>query len=114
RLRRAAVLEQRLGRAEDAREELENLLASTGDSLSVLCMLADLDERLGAPLAAAVLWVRASALASDPDQASQLLGRGCDACPAGGDTEAARRTLLGLDERVSPETRIAQPVPIAR
>src|SRR5690606_10784908 len=114
RLRRAAVLEQRLGRAEDAREELENLLASTGDSLSVLCMLADLDERLGAPLAAAELWVRASALASDPDQASQLLGRGCEAFLAGGDTESARRTLLGLEARVRPEKRLELLVAIER
>ncbi|MFO7179427.1 MAG: hypothetical protein DIU78_012075 [Pseudomonadota bacterium] len=114
RLRRAAVLEQRLGRAEEARGELEHLLASTGDSLSVLCMLADLDERLGAPLAAAELWVRASALARDTDQASELLGRGCEAYLAGGDAESARRTLFGLAERVRPEKRLELLVEIER
>ncbi|HMJ14585.1 MAG TPA: hypothetical protein VK524_24405, partial [Polyangiaceae bacterium] len=44
RLRRAMVLEQRLGRADEARQELEALLVSTGDALSVLRVLADLNE----------------------------------------------------------------------
>ncbi|HEY6077300.1 MAG TPA: hypothetical protein VIW29_00760 [Polyangiaceae bacterium] len=96
RLRRAAVLEQRLGRPDEACAELEALVTATGDNLSVLRMLADLHERLGAPLRAATLWLRASAVASGRDEAADLSRRACEAYLAGGDVEAARRVLEGM------------------
>ncbi|HKY39062.1 MAG TPA: hypothetical protein VJN18_24155 [Polyangiaceae bacterium] len=96
RLRRAAVLEQRLGRPDEACAELEALVTTTGDNLSVLRVLADLQERLGAPLRAAALWMRAGAVAAARDEAADLSRRACEAYLAGGDVEAARRVLEGM------------------
>jgi hypothetical protein len=96
RLRRAAVLEQRLGRPDEACAELEALVTATGDNLSVLRVLADLHERLGAPLRAAALWLRGSAIASARDEAADLSRRACEAYLLGGDVEAARRVLEGM------------------
>ncbi|HEY3498399.1 MAG TPA: hypothetical protein VGK73_27080, partial [Polyangiaceae bacterium] len=93
RLRRAGVLEQRLARPDEARAELEALMATTGDHLSVLRVLADLDERLGDPLRAAPLWLRASALAPEREEAAELGRRACQAYLAGDDVEAAVRML---------------------
>jgi len=96
RLRRATVLEQRLGRADEARSELEALTAATGDNLSVLRVLADLNERLGAPLRAAPLWLRASAIAQDRAEAADLSRRACESYLNGGDVDSARRVLEGM------------------
>ncbi len=96
RLRRATLLEERLGRADEARTELEALLAATGDHLSVLRVLADLHQRLGAPLRAAPLWMRASAVTTNRDEAADLSKRACEAYLAGGDVDAARRVIEGL------------------
>ena len=96
RMRRAAVLEQRLGRPDEACAELEALVTATGDHLSVLRMLADLHERLGTPLRAAALWLRGSAVAAERDEAADLSRRACEAYLAGGDVEAARRVLEGM------------------
>ena len=97
RLRRATLLEERLGRADEARTELEALLAATGDHLSVLRVLADLHGRLGAPLRSAPLWMRASAVTQDRAEAADLARRACEAFLAGGDVEAARRVLEGME-----------------
>jgi cellulose synthase operon protein C len=123
RLRRATVLEQRLARPDEARSELETLLAATGDHLNVLRVLADLDERLGEPLRAAPLWLRAGALATDRDEATELMRRGCQAYLAGGDVEAALRALEGmgawverarvLELRVEVERRRENPAGLA-
>lgn len=96
RLRRATTLEQRLGRSDEAKAELEALLATTGDHLVVLRELADLDERLSEPLMAAPLWLRASSLAPDPAEAAELAQRSYQAYLHGGDVEAARRVLEGM------------------
>ncbi|MEI9936409.1 MAG: hypothetical protein WDO69_04210 [Pseudomonadota bacterium] len=96
RLRRATLLEQRLGRADEARSELEALIAATGDNLTVLRVLADLHERLGAPLRAAPLWLRASAIAQDRAEAADLSRRACEAYLNGGDVDSARRVLEGM------------------
>ena len=96
RLRRATVLEQQLARPDEARAELEALVAATGDHLSVLGVLADLDERLGDPLAAAPLFLRASALTTDRSEGAELARRACQAYLAGGDVEGAHRTLEGM------------------
>jgi hypothetical protein len=97
RLRRATLLEERLGRADEARTELEALLAATGDHLSVLRVLADLHERLGAPLRAAPLWMRASAITTDRKEASDLAVRAAEAYLTGGEVEAARRVTEGME-----------------
>jgi len=96
RLRRASVLEQRLGRADEARNELESLLSATGDHLSVLRVLADLNARLGVPLRAAPLWMRASAVTPDREEALDLSCRACEAYLAGEDVDSARRVLDGI------------------
>jgi len=96
RLRRATVLDQHLGRAEEARSELEALIGATGDHLSVLRVLANLHERLGAPLRAAPLWLRASAVAQERAEAADLSRRACEAYLAGGDVDSARRVLEGM------------------
>jgi len=96
RLRRGAVLEQRLGRPDEARAELEALLAATGDHLSVLRVLADLCGRLGDPLGAAPLWLRAGGLATDREEAADLSRRSCQAYLEGGDLESAHRVLEGM------------------
>jgi cellulose synthase operon protein C len=124
RLRRASVLEQRLGRPEEACADLEALLASSGDSLAVLAALADLHERLGAPLRAALLWLRASAVTSERDEAAELARRACEAYLAGGDVEGARRVLQSpqggarserlLELRVELERRLHSPTGMSR
>jgi tetratricopeptide (TPR) repeat protein len=96
RLHRASLLEQRLGRPDEARAELEALTAATGDNLSVLRVLADLQERLGAPLRAAPLWLRASAIAQDRSEAADLSRRACESYLNGGDVDSARRVLEGM------------------
>ena len=96
RLHRATVLDQRLGRVDEARAELETLTATTGDNLSVLRVLADLHERLGAPLRAAPLWLRASAIAQDRSEAADLSRRACESYLGGGDVDSARRVLEGM------------------
>ncbi|MBK7580806.1 MAG: hypothetical protein IPI67_11425 [Myxococcales bacterium] len=97
RLRRATLLEERLGRADEARNELEALLAATGDHLAVLRVLADLHERLGGALRAAPLWMRAGAVTPDKSESADLLHRACRAFLAGGDVESARRVLDGME-----------------
>jgi hypothetical protein len=104
RLRRAAILEQRLGRLEDARAELEDLL-SGGDDASATRFLADLHERLGAPLRAAPVWMRAFAAEPDPHDKAEHAARATAAFIAGGDLDSAQRALaaaidLGPNERL--------------
>ncbi|HET9932422.1 MAG TPA: tetratricopeptide repeat protein [Polyangiaceae bacterium] len=96
RLRRAMVLEQRLGRPDEARAELELLTSVIGDNLSVLRVLADLNERLGAPLKAAPVWLRGSAVTKNRDEAEDLACRACEAYLASGEVEAAERVLEGM------------------
>jgi tetratricopeptide (TPR) repeat protein len=114
RLRRATVLEQRLARSDEARAELEALVATAGDHLSVLRVLADLNERLLDPLRAAPLWLRASALASDRAEAADLARRACQAYLAGGDIEAAHRVLEGMETWVGQEKVLELEVEIER
>ncbi|HEV8246343.1 MAG TPA: hypothetical protein VGP93_11270, partial [Polyangiaceae bacterium] len=114
RLRRAAVLDQQLGRADEARSELEALLFATGDHLGVLLTLAGLDERLGEPLRAAPLWLRASAIASDRAEAADCARRACESYLAGGDVEAACRVLEGMEAWVSQQRLLELSVKIER
>ena len=114
RLRRATVLEQRLARSDEARAELEALVATTGDHLSVLRVLADLNERLGDSLRAAPLWLRASALASDRSEAADLARRACQAYLSGSDIEAAYRVLEGMETWVDQEKVLELEVEVER
>src|ERR1019366_2517238 len=89
RLRRAAILEQRLGRIEDACDELNRLLSEWPDSPGALRYLADLQERRGEYPRAAPLWQRAAVLESDPTGRDELELRAGRAALASGDPSAA-------------------------
>ncbi|HEX3769684.1 MAG TPA: hypothetical protein VHV30_02410 [Polyangiaceae bacterium] len=89
RLRRAAILEQRLGRVDEACDELSRLLAEWPNSPGALRYLADLLERRGDFAHAAPLWQRAAALESDPAGRDELDLRAGRAALASGDPVAA-------------------------
>jgi hypothetical protein len=114
RLRRASILDQQLGRPDDARSELEALLFAAGDHRAVLLALADVYERLGTPLRAAPLWLRASALAADRAEAAESTRRACEAHLAGGDVEAAGRVLEGMEAWVSRRVFLELSVKVER
>ncbi|MBI4701476.1 MAG: hypothetical protein HY744_10005 [Deltaproteobacteria bacterium] len=92
RLRRAAVLDQDLGRGEDACRELELLLAEVGEDGTVLRCLANLLERRGEATRAAHFWQRAAATAGGDEKLRDVV-RACEAALAAGDTAAVRRVL---------------------
>jgi cellulose synthase operon protein C len=114
RLHRVEILESRLGRPEDARAELESLLAGTGDNLVVLRRLADLNERLGAKLRAAPLWLRVSAIPKDRAEAGEFARRACQAYLDGGDVESARRVFAEMSEYPRTAALVALRVDIER
>ena len=114
RLHRAQILESRLGRSQDARLELEALLAETGDHLHVLTRLADLNERLGAKLRAAPLWLRASAIPKERAEAGELSRRACQSYLDGGDVESARRIFGEMGEYPRTPKLVALRVDIER
>ncbi len=89
RLRRAAILEQRLGREQDACDELSLLLAEWPSSPGALRYLADLLERRGEHAKAVPLWERAAALETDPTGSDELELRAGRAALASGDTAVA-------------------------
>jgi hypothetical protein len=102
RLRRATLLEQRLGRPDAARAELEKLLGQ-GDELSVLRVLADLCRRMGDPARAATLWLRASGAASSRQESEELVLRSAEAYLDASDVAGARRALDGVAWEPTPE-----------
>jgi cellulose synthase operon protein C len=114
RLQRAAVLDERLGRPDEAAAELEALVTATGDNLAVLRALSELHERLGAPLRAAALWLRASAVAPGREEAGDLSRRACEAYLTGGDVEAARRVLEGMGTWARSERMLELGVEVER
>jgi lipopolysaccharide biosynthesis regulator YciM len=114
RLHLAQMLESRLGRPEDARAELESLLVDTGDNQVVLTTLADLNERLGAKLRAAALWLRASAFPKDRNESAELSRRACQAYLDGGDVESARRVFAEMRDFPRTAKLVALHVDIAR
>lgn len=97
RLRRAVILDQCLGRPEDARSELMSLMVATGENLRVLRVAADLDERLGGYETAAGFWMRASRVCVDPEETRALCVRGIEAYLRAGDLEMARGVLAELE-----------------
>ncbi len=105
RLRRAALLEQRLGRLDEAKAELEALLGDHPGDVSATRFLADLYDRTGEPARAGALWWRALRASADPYDRRELALRAADALARGGDLPSARAMLaeassLGPDERV--------------
>lgn len=110
----ARLLESRLGRLQDARTELERLLSEIGDHLDVLEMLADLNERLGARLRAAPLWLRASAIPKDRAKAGEYARRACLAYLEGGDVDSARRVLEEMKQYPRSADLVALRVEIER
>jgi tetratricopeptide (TPR) repeat protein len=89
RLRRAAILEQRLGRIGDACDELALLLGEWPDNTGALRYLADLLDRQGEPARSAPLWRRAAAVESDLRERDELELRAGRASLAAGDLEPA-------------------------
>ena len=89
RLRRAVILEQRLGKAQEACDELALLLSECPENTGALRYLADLLERQEQPARAAPLWRRAAALETDPKERDELELRAGRASRAGGDLGAA-------------------------
>ncbi|WP_437570208.1 hypothetical protein [Sorangium sp. So ce542] len=114
RLRRAALLEQRLGLLDEACAELEALLAVSPDDVSALRFLADIYERLGTPLRAAPLWCRLGDLATTTDERAEYNLRACSSYLGGGDVESAKDTLESVARIAPREAVIELRVEIAR
>ncbi|WP_437589551.1 hypothetical protein [Sorangium sp. So ce1000] len=114
RLRRAALLEQRLGLLDEACAELESLLAASPDDVSALRFLADIHERLGTPLRAAPLWCRLGDLATTTDERAEYSLRACSSYLGGGDVESAKDTLESVARIAPREAVIELRVEIAR
>lgn len=92
RLRRAAVLEQRLGRLEDARRELAALV-DAGEDPTALRFLADIDERTGKTADAAELWARLGDATVDGRDKTEHYARAAGLFVASGALEEARAVL---------------------
>ncbi|MEO7327655.1 MAG: hypothetical protein ABI193_03685, partial [Minicystis sp.] len=92
-LRRAAVLEQRLGRLEDAASELELILGEVPDDVSSLRFLSDIHDRLGASQKSGVLLRRLGDLAGTSDEKADYGLRASAAYITAGDFETAEDIL---------------------
>jgi tetratricopeptide (TPR) repeat protein len=103
RLRRAAILEQRLSRTQDACDELAQVLRETPDNASAMSYLADLQERMGEFARAAPLWKRVAALSRDARSQGELEMRAARASYAAKDPasalEAAKAVLAREPDR---------------
>jgi cellulose synthase operon protein C len=89
RLRRAAILEQRLGRQDDACDELGLLLGESPNNVGALRYLADLLERQGKYAQSAPLWRRAAAVEPDRTERDELELKAGRAARAAGDSTSA-------------------------
>jgi len=96
-LRRAAILETHLGRPEEARQLLRQLLLEFGEGWSALRLLADSLERASDFGGAALLWSRAQAVATDIEAALDASFRAASAHLAAGEIELAREALRYVD-----------------
>ncbi|MEJ7727931.1 MAG: tetratricopeptide repeat protein [Polyangiaceae bacterium] len=114
RLRRAAVLEQRLGRLDEACVELETLLSEVPGDRSAYRFLADVRERLGTPLSAAALWRRLGELSTSNDEKGEYGLRAASSYLAGGDLAAAREAMDQVASVAPREALIELRVELAR
>ncbi len=114
RLRRAAVLEQRLGLLDEAAAELGALLADGPDDQSALRFLADIHERRGAQLDAAALLVRLAELAATSDEKAEYGLRAAAAYLAGGQVDLAERALDRIAPIAPPEGLLSLRVELVR
>ena len=108
RLRRAAILEQRLGRLEDAASELEQLLRETPHHTSALRWLADLYGRTETPARALPLLEQLAVSTTDPVEQEALGARRVRVLVAAGDVEGARAVLAPLLQRRASSTAVAE------
>lgn len=99
RLRRAAILEQRLGRLDDAAAELEQLLRETPHHTSALRWLADLYERGNTPRKALPVLEELARATTDPIEQESIGARRVHALLGAGDLAGARAVLAPLLER---------------
>ena len=93
RVRRAEVLDRRLGKAGQAEEELDQLVAELGQDASVLLARADLAERHGGPIAGAPFVVRAAALVATRTDATNLAIQAAKTYLEAGRIDDARASL---------------------
>lgn len=108
RLRRAAILEQRLGRLEDACLELEQLLAENPGHPSALRWLADLYERAGEPQKALPALEVLFIAANEELEYVNLGVRRVRALLASGDLARARRSTTDLHARAPAVIAVAE------
>ena len=113
--RRAAILEQRLGRLEEAAAELEQLLRETPAHPSALRWLADLLERLNAPARALPILAQLAQSATDPVEQEAIGALRVKALLGNGDVGGARAILATLLERKASSAAVHEArVAIAR
>ena len=115
RLRRAAILEQRLGRLDEASKELEQLLYETPHHMSALRWLADLHEKNGVPARALPILEELASAATDPLEQEAIGARRVRVMITTGDLEGARRVLAPLTSRRASSSAVTEArVAIAR
>lgn len=107
RLRRAALMEQRLGRVSDARKELESLLEQQGDDPSASRFLADLLERQGYFSEAGARWMNVFRIQVDPRERTELAIRAAQAFVHSGELGQAR-TALDMALLISRSERLLE------
>jgi tetratricopeptide (TPR) repeat protein len=92
-LRRSELLETKLGRLAEARQELLALVEQAPADRTVVERLAQVSEALGDQVAAAGAWLTASGLSSTRPVAAQLAERACQLFLDSGEVMSARRVL---------------------
>ncbi len=92
-LRRSELLETKLGRLTEARQELSALVEQAPADRTVVERLAQVTEQLGEHSAAAAAWLTASGLSSTRPAAAQLAERACRLFLDVGEVMSARRVL---------------------
>jgi len=113
RLRRAAILEQRLSKLDDAAEELEQLLRETPGHASALRWLADLCERAGQPARALGALQQLAASSTDVSEQENVAVRRVRALLPN-DVEAAQQALAPFLGRKTSVAVMEARVMIAR
>ena len=115
RLRRAAFLEQRLDKVDEAIAELETILETAPDDPSALSFLADLFSRSTRPERAASAWERMSLQSDRPDEERvEFALKAIRAFTVGGEPQRALTRLDAIAKSLPPETVVELRVAAAR